>query len=129
MPYVVGMALPAVTDDPWVPADSFGSRLALVRNHLGWNVKEAADACGLNDQSWRNWEAGKLPRDLIATAEKIASTTNCSMMWLVGGHQNWKKLMAPDLHVVQGTGSGPVSRGNGARFQQPALPMLSLVKS
>src|SRR5687768_8225624 len=96
------MAMPA-EDTPWVPDDStFGARLALVRWRLGWNVKEAADICGINDQSWRNWEGGGHPRDYIATCEKIATTTNCSMMWLVGGHQNWKMLTASDLLVLPG---------------------------
>lgn len=99
------MALPALTDTPWVPDDStFGARLALVRWRLGWNVKEAADACGLNDQSWRNWESGKLPRDLLAVSAKIAGTTGCSEMWLVSGNQNWKQMTTSDLRVLDGGG-------------------------
>jgi transcriptional regulator with XRE-family HTH domain len=94
--------LPLITDEPWVPEDTFGSRLALIRNRFGWNVKEAADVCGFNDQSWRNWEAGKHPRDFMATCEKIVEVTGCSMKWLVAGAQNWKKLSTSDLQVLPG---------------------------
>lgn len=96
------MALPAETfdTDPWVPEDTFSSRLALVRNHLHWNVKEAADACGINDQTWRNWEEGSLPRDITATARKIAAATGCDARWLILGGQKFSMMMRPDLRLV-----------------------------
>ena len=37
--------------DPWIPEDTFGSRLALVRQHMGWNMAEAARACDVDPQS------------------------------------------------------------------------------
>jgi transcriptional regulator with XRE-family HTH domain len=88
-------------DGPWVPEDTFGARLALVRQHLGWNVTEAATACGLTGQSWHNWEAGSLPRDLVGTAAKIAEATGCEARWLVLG-QNWKMMNGADLQVFDG---------------------------
>lgn len=75
----------ALRPDPWVPEDSFGGRLALVRQAMRWNVKEAADACGLNDQSWRNWEDGRKCRDLVAVAEHIHDATGVNLAWLVMG--------------------------------------------
>lgn len=69
----------------WVPEDSFGGRLALIRQAMHWNVKEAAEECGLNDQSWRNWEAGGRCRDLIAVGEAIAGTTGIDLAWIVMG--------------------------------------------
>ena len=71
----------------WVPVDTFAARLALLRQHLGgWNVKRAADACGLDDQKWRNWEAGRTkPRDLEAVARQIADATGCDVRWLLAG--------------------------------------------
>lgn len=71
--------------DPWVPEDSFGARLALVRQAMHWNVKEAAEACGLNDQSWRNWEDGKRCRDLVEVASKIHAQTGVDVTWIVMG--------------------------------------------
>jgi hypothetical protein len=41
----------------WVPDDStFAARLALVRQRMGWNVKKAADECGIAVENWRRWE-------------------------------------------------------------------------
>lgn len=76
-----------VETDEWVPRDTFGARLALVRQRNGWNVKEAADACGLNDQSWRNWEEpeSKGPRDYAGVCAKIAEQAGCELRWLMAG--------------------------------------------
>ena len=41
----------------WIPSTSdFAARLVLVRHQMGWNLKEAALACGVKAQSWREWE-------------------------------------------------------------------------
>lgn len=71
----------------WTADDStFGARLALVRQRMGWgNVKEAAVGCGLPVESWRNWERdGRLPRDLIGVGRSISSRTGCDLAWLIG---------------------------------------------
>lgn len=77
--------------EPWIPEDSFGARLALIRQRFHWNVTEAANASGISPATWTTWEGGSLPRDFIATCEKIATATGCSMRWLAGA-QNWKIL-------------------------------------
>lgn len=71
----------------WIPRDSFGVRLAMLRVELGGlNVKKAAELCGLKDQSWRNWEAGdSAPRDYEAVTAKIAAATGCDLYWLRAG--------------------------------------------
>ena len=59
----------------WTATDStFGARLALVRQRMGWgNVKEAATACGFPAENWRRWERdGVGPRHLITIAMTIA---------------------------------------------------------
>jgi DNA-binding XRE family transcriptional regulator len=99
------MALTETTPTPWVPEDSFGARLAQIRQTLGWNVKIAAETCGLNDQSWRNWEDGKRCRDLLDVAAKIANATGCDRQWLLMG-QNLKDTMGPDLEIIVGGGEG-----------------------
>ncbi len=75
-----------VTPSPWVPsAESFGARLALIRNHLGgWNVSRTAKLCALDAQSWRSWEAGHHPRDYPTVCQRIADATGCSLGWLMG---------------------------------------------
>ena len=71
---------------PWIPSvDNFGSRLALIRHRMGWNVKEAARECGVAAATWRLWEEGGSPRNIITIAMGIASRTGCDYLWLVHG--------------------------------------------
>lgn len=78
---------PTPDPEPWVPEDTFGSRLALIRNRLGWNVSEAARACSTTDQSWHNWEAGGNPRSYQQVCERIAKASGCNIVWLMLGEQ------------------------------------------
>lgn len=79
-------------DEPWIPDDStFGARLALVRQHMGWTKAQAARAIGASESSWGNWErpasADRKPtrpqgyEDITA---KIAAASNCNLGWLRG---------------------------------------------
>lgn len=101
MPYSLGsMALayddtPAAAEGPWIPVDTFGARLALVRQHLGLNVLEAAKRCELNDDSWRNWEAGKGVRNMDKVARKIADALNVDYTWLMAGGPIRSRCFAP----------------------------------
>lgn len=72
---------------PWVPTtDAFGVRLAMIRQLLHWNVKEAAIACGIPPGSWRQWEVfGSIPRDLVGTARAIADASGADMIWIMTG--------------------------------------------
>lgn len=78
---------PHQTDETWMPTlDSFGARLALVRQRMGWNVKEAAVACGLPPENWRRWERDGLePRRIVTIAVAISTRTGCDLDWLVYG--------------------------------------------
>ena len=51
---------------------------------MRWNVSQAARACGVSDESWRNWERGHSPRNEVAVARQIAEATGCSIEWLLG---------------------------------------------
>ena len=75
-------------DRGWIADDStFGARLALVRQRMGWtNVKEAATACGLPAENWRRWERGETePRRIVTIAMTIATRAGCDYLWLVHG--------------------------------------------
>lgn len=81
-------------DRDWVPDLTFPARLAVVRQRMQWNQKEAALACGFPQQTWRNWEAGKKPHDYEGACVRIAEATGCSLGWLLGGaavtmHSGW----------------------------------------
>lgn len=70
-----------------MPNDAtFGARLALIRQAMGWgNMAEAAVACGLPVASWRNWEqAERQPRDYFRIVQTIAARTGCDAVWLAG---------------------------------------------
>jgi transcriptional regulator with XRE-family HTH domain len=73
--------------DHWVPAiESFGARLVLIRHEMGWNAKEAALACGIAAQNWREWEqSGRRPRDYEGICKQIAARTKCDLIWLMTG--------------------------------------------
>ncbi|EFG75282.1 hypothetical protein HMPREF0591_4845 [Mycobacterium parascrofulaceum ATCC BAA-614] len=87
---------------PWIPdTDSFAARLVLVRHEMGWNAKEAALACGISPQSWREWElSGRRPRDYEGVCKQIAARTKCDLIWLMVGdpRPEW-----PLANVVGGT--------------------------
>lgn len=72
----------------WVPdATTFGARLALIRQHMGWgNIEKAAKACGISTETWRSWERdNREPHRLSAVARQIATATGCDYLWLLAG--------------------------------------------
>ncbi len=73
--------------DHWVPdTDAFSVRLVLIRHQMGWNAKEAAVACGISPQSWREWEIyGRKPRNYVGVCKQIAERTKCDLVWLMTG--------------------------------------------
>jgi hypothetical protein len=80
----------------WVPdVEDFSARLVLIRHEMKWNLKEAALACGVRAQSWRDWElAGRRPRDYEGVCKQIAERTGCNLIWLMAGDPN---LLVPPV--------------------------------
>jgi hypothetical protein len=75
----------------WIPGDgTFGARLALIRQRVGWgNVAEAARACGIPTETWRTWESrtdDSLPRKAVESCRQIAAVTGVDAGWLLTGH-------------------------------------------
>lgn len=79
------MAQVATDITEWVPTDSWGLRLAMVRQVMGWNTSRAAEECGLKEATWRGWEAGVSPQRMERRARAIADRTGCSYTWLLAG--------------------------------------------
>ncbi len=73
------------TQTTWVPRDTFGARLALLRRELGLTAEEAAARCGLNRATWQTWEHGASPRNMSTVVAKIALGTGVSREWLMWG--------------------------------------------
>lgn len=110
----------ASDQEPWIPQDTFGARLALVRQRMHWNIAEAATACGLGDENWRQWERGRSPRNLQDVAEAIAARTGCDLTWLMMGTAGGRTLRRNDARgwcpqVIEGGRRGP-RRPSGPGF-------------
>lgn len=74
-------ALPA----PWVPPDTFGSRILRARKYLKLSAKRAALLCGIPPSTWSNWEAGATPENIAEIARTIANTLGVDRDWLLYG--------------------------------------------
>lgn len=80
------MTTPMPEPQGWVPdLSTFAARLAVIRQGMGWNAKEAALACGFPAQSWRNWEQGKRPHDYARVCQQVAARTGVPAQWLAFG--------------------------------------------
>ena len=74
--------------EAWIADDStFGARLALIRQKMGWgNIAKAAKEVGVPTDSWRNWEVdGREPHRMPTIAMAIATRVGCAYRWLVHG--------------------------------------------
>lgn len=105
----------------WIADDStFGARLALVRQRMGWgNLKEAADACGIAVETWRRWERDNvIPRDVVERAWQIAERTGCDYLWLLHGpklRERTKPLAPRVLKKAGETSMSYATAENGRR--------------
>ncbi|HEX4432836.1 MAG TPA: helix-turn-helix transcriptional regulator [Frankiaceae bacterium] len=112
----------AALEPPWTANDgTFGARLALIRQRMGWNAKEAALVCGLAPQSWRTWESGTMPHGsrYFEICAKIAAAANCDYGWLVDRRPNEKvgptqPKLVTQLRAIKGEG----------RDSRPRTPLL-----
>lgn len=98
--------------EAWVPELTFAARLALVRHRMGWNIKEAAIACGVRPQSWRGWELERrLPHDLIGVVDAIAARTNVDPDWLLRGGpmRETSSAVSTGARVLRVVGKEPIN--------------------
>lgn len=74
--------------EPWVPTESFGDRLVLVRRHVGnISTEEAAARAGLKAPTWNTWENGASPRNMAEVVAKIHDAFGVDRDWLMWGSQ------------------------------------------
>lgn len=96
MTAVQGEPLSTTEGTGWSVDDSeFGARLALVRQRMQWNIKEAARECGLPAASWASWEAGSSPRRYTEICQKIAARTGADFIWLIVGPRHGRSSIGP----------------------------------
>lgn len=80
-----GKPAPVVARGWTVDDSTYGARLALIRQRMQWNIKEAARECGVPAASWGTWENGATPRKLVEISTLIAQRTGCDLGWLIAG--------------------------------------------
>lgn len=128
MTAVHGEPRPANLEQGWTVDDStFGARLALVRQRMQWNIKEAARECGIPAASWGSWEVGAMPRRYTETCRLIANATGASYMWLLDGrsgssretdlattHRYLTMAEPAALHTSRPRDNRPSGRGDAA---------------
>lgn len=104
------MAQSAEELSDWVPPETFGSRLKRLRRALGWDQKQAAEACGLNEKTWGSWEAaGGSPRNMAEVVDKIHRATNVDREWLMWGETSARLFTNPDQGTLFTVHSQPES--------------------
>lgn len=73
-------------EGPWVPDESFATRLFAVRREMKLQQGEMARRCGFDDGTWSNWERGIRPRNMGEVVAKVAEVTGCDRNWLMWGY-------------------------------------------
>lgn len=59
----------------------------MVRQANGWNITQAARACGLPEATWRTWERGSLPQQYHEVCKAISDATGLPLVWLLTGQE------------------------------------------
>lgn len=105
----------------WVGSlDTFAERLAVIRQHMSWNIKEAALACGLPATSWRQWELeGREPRNYIDTVKRISARTRCDYGWLLDGRPSGSPSDPEALPTKREVGSSNLPEGTVTLIPAP----------
>lgn len=113
-----------------IPEDTFGARLAVVRQNMRWNVSEAAGECGIKAATWRLWEdTDSLPRNIFDVCSKISRRTGFKYEWLLmGGPLESPKGVRSrwsSHHVLRGVPTHPKNpKGLRKRVERP-LPLFT----
>lgn len=74
-----------MTTEAWIPTDTFGTRLFIIRKQRELTVEAVAKICGVAQPTWTTWEKGAHPRDLVGTVRKIAEALDVDRDWLMWG--------------------------------------------
>ena len=107
-----------------IPADTFANRLLLARAQAGHlSIREAALATGLNREAWRDWEHGRLPRDILDVCRRIAAALEIDHDWLLfGGPLAGPRGMPTKARTRRADGSGTLPAGYPGRPHSRPLP-------
>lgn len=73
------------TPGPWVPEDTFATRLIQARRHMKLTQEDAAALCGINAKTWNTWEHGTKPQGMNDVVRKIHKGLGVDPGWLMWG--------------------------------------------
>lgn len=93
--------------EAWIPTDTFGTRLFIIRKEKRLTVEAIAKLCGIAHPTWTTWENGAKPRDIVTAIEKISAALGVDKQWLMWG--------------------GPLTDGSGSDFRRSSRPDSSLI--
>lgn len=79
------MSTQPTSPEAWIPTDSFGHRLLLLRTEKKMTAEEIADLCGIPRPTWLSWEKGVRPRGFEEKVQDIADATGADRYWLAFG--------------------------------------------
>lgn len=88
------------TAETWIPEDTFGSRLLLLRRHRHMTVEQIAKLCGIAQPTWTTWENGARPRDFLKAVQKITAATGVDRNWLLWGSSDPQNGVSTDRYLV-----------------------------
>jgi transcriptional regulator with XRE-family HTH domain len=72
--------------DAWVPEDTFGMRLRILRFDLDVSVDDICEQTGIRPPTWGKWERGESePRGLPRVVARIVEATGVDREWLLWG--------------------------------------------
>lgn len=73
------------TDQGWIPEQTLGDRLMLIRRKLNLTQRQAADQSGVPFGSWQGLEDGRDARGLDWKITSISETFGVDRAWLMWG--------------------------------------------
>lgn len=76
----------ALTDqEAWIPVETFGDRLRMLRKHLDLTTDEIGVRCTIPGPTWSSWENGAKPRRMDERVEQISEALGVDRAWLMWG--------------------------------------------
>lgn len=75
----------ATATETWIPTETFGERLRRVRRAKHWTIHDMAEALGVPEKRYGNWELGTQPRDVADVARHVQAVTGADAGWLLLG--------------------------------------------
>ena len=69
----------------WIPSDSFGTRLRIVRHQKRLSAEQIGEVCGVTKSTVGDWERGSNPKNMAQIVLKISEATGVDRDWLMFG--------------------------------------------